>query len=177
MKKLSVLIALIGFSLYVCAQKGKKSDIPDFGKVEIADLEMKECDFDKKAEAVVLFETGELDFLYGSGAELKKRVRIKILTKEGAEQANIHLRYVSYKNDEDISGLEARAYNLDEAGNIKVTEVEKKLIYDKKINKRSSEKVFTFPEVKPGTIIEYKYKHNNIGLIDWYFQRSQPVYY
>jgi hypothetical protein len=177
MKKLSVLIALIGFSLYVCAQKGKKSDIPDFGKVEKADLEMKECDFDKKAEAVVLFETGELDFLYGSGAELKKRVRIKILTKEGAEQANIHLRYVSYKNDEDISGLEARAYNLDEAGNIKVTEVEKKLIYDKKINKRSSEKVFTFPEVKPGTIIEYKYKHNNIGLIDWYFQRSIPVKY
>jgi hypothetical protein len=141
MKKLSVLIALAGFSLFVCAQKGKKSDIPDFGKVEKSDLEMKECDFDKKAEAVVLFETGELDYLYGSGAELKKRVRIKILTKEGADQANIHLRYISYRNDEDITGLEARTYNLDDAGNIKVTELEKKLIYEKKVNKRYSEKV------------------------------------
>jgi hypothetical protein len=179
MKKLSILIALIGFSLCVCAQKGKNktADIPAFGKVEKADLEMKECDFDKKAEAVVLFETGDLDFLYGSGAELKRRVRIKILTQEGADQANIHLRYISYRNDEDITGLEAITYNLDEAGNIKVTELEKKLIYEKKVNKRYSEKVFTFPEVKPGTIIEYKYKHNNIGLIDWYFQRSIPVKY
>lgn len=177
MKKISVLFALIGFSLYACAQKGKKSDIPEFGKVEKADLEMKECDFDKKAEAVVLFETGDLDYLYLTGAELKKRVRIKILTQEGADHANIHLQYISYHNLQDITGLEGRTYNLDEAGNIKVTEVEKKLIYEKKINKHYSEKVFTFPEVKPGSIIEYKYKHNNIGLIKWYFQRSIPVKY
>jgi Domain of Unknown Function with PDB structure (DUF3857) len=179
MKKLSFVIVLMTFCLYLCAQKGKskQADIPAFGKVEKTDLEMKECDFDKKAEALVLFEVGELDYLNGSGAELKKRVRIKILTKEGADRANIHLRYISYRNEEDITGLEARTYNLDEAGNIKMTEVEKKLIYDKKINKRSSEKVFTFPEVKPGTIIEYKYKHTNIGLIDWYFQRSIPVKY
>jgi hypothetical protein len=50
-------------------------------------------------------------------------------------------------------------------------------VYEKKLNKRSSEKVFTFPAVKVGSIIEYKYKHVGMGLIDWYFQRSIPVKY
>ena len=51
----------------------------------------------------------------------------------------------------------------------------KKLVYEKKLNKHVSEEVFTFPEVKPGSVIEYKYTTSGADLTDWYFQRSIPV--
>ena len=79
---------------------------------------------------------------------------------------------------EDIRGLTAHTINQDAAGNIIVTKVEKDAIYRKKINKVFSEVIFTFPDVKPGSIIEYKYKDDASGLYalhNWYFQKSIPV--
>lgn len=159
------------------AQKNTDPNVPAFGNVTKADLEMKACEFDDKAEAMVLLDDGTIDFIYGRGMELTRRIRIKILNNNGLDQANIHLRYHSLAGDEDISGLEAQTYNLDAAGSVAVTKVDKKLIYEKKLNKKYSEKAFTFPDVKVGSIIEYKFKHENIGLINWYFQRSIPVRY
>jgi Domain of Unknown Function with PDB structure (DUF3857) len=178
MKRQVFLLPLFFLTFSLAAQKnkkGEKDNIPAFGKVEKADLEMKECDFDDKAEAMVLLDEGQLDYLAATGLELKRRVRIKILTDKGLEWANVHLSYLSDRNAQDINNIEAQTYNLDAAGNIVVTKVEKKLIYEKKLNKKYTEKVFTFPEVKVGSIIEYKFKHIRVGLIDWYFQRSIPV--
>lgn len=181
MKKMFSAAIVFLISLSIAAQKGKKSvtnnSIPEFGKVEKADLEMKQCDFDDKAEAMILVDDGQLDYIWGSGIEMKRTVRIKILSDKGLDWANVHLSYRSESNSQDITGLEAQTYNLDNNGNITVTKIEKKLIYEKKLNKKYSEKVFTFPEVKVGSIIEYKFKHSGIGLLDWYFQRSIPVKY
>jgi hypothetical protein len=174
MKRNLALLSLLFAALATFAQKNKKdnNDIPSFGKIEKADLEMKECDFDDKAEAMVLLEDGALEYLPGTGLEFKKRVRIKILNDKGLDWANVHLKYA---NSTDIGNIEAQTYNLDPAGNIVVTKLEKKLVYEKKLNKRYTEKVFTFPEVKVGSVIEYKFKHYRVGLVDWYFQRSIPV--
>lgn len=166
--------------LSAVAQKSKVTNpnLPPFGQVEKADLQMKECDFDDKAEALVLVDDGVLEFVYGSGLELKRRVRIKILNNKGLDWANVHLSYrLAQGGTQYISNIEAQTYNLDQAGNVVTSKVEKKLIYDKKLNKKYAEKVFTFPEAKVGSIIEYKYSYNGIGLIDWYFQRSIPVRY
>jgi len=88
--------------------KNKNEELPPFGKVEKADLEMKECDFDKKAEAVILIDDARLDEVMGSGVEMKKRVRIKILSTKGLEYADIHLPYISAKNEEDINASRLR---------------------------------------------------------------------
>ena len=168
---------IISFSIYGQKNKNKDSNIPAFGKVEKADLEMKECDFDKNAEAMVLFDKGQLDFILGSGIDLVRHIRIKVLNDKGKDRADIHLPYINWKNDEDIKDITAQVYNLDPSGNIVVTKLDKKQIFEKQINKRQAEKVFTFPDVKPGTVIEYKYKHTNIGMMNWYFQRSIPVKY
>ena len=48
-------------------------------------------------------------------------------------------------------------------------------IDNKEINKRSSEVVFSLPEVKVGSIIEYKYTVEGSGSNNWYFQKSIPV--
>jgi len=177
MRSLLLFTAILFFSIPGLAQKGKKANpnLPEFGNVDKADLQIKECSFDDKAEALVLLDEGNLDYV--NGLELKRRIRVKILSDKGLDWANVHLTYRSEKNDEDITGLEAQTYNLDESGNVIITKLEKKLIYEKKINKKFSEKVFTFPNVKVGSIIEYKFKHRGIGLIDWYFQRSIPVKY
>ncbi len=184
MKPLLLLIALCSLFSVVVAQK----DIPSFGKVDKADLEMKDCDFDKNAEAVVLFDVGEVycninmntssndpNFLK---TEFNRHVRIKILNNKGLDAANIKIRYISEKNLEDIRNLSAETINLDGAGNIIYTKVEKDAIFRKKINKRYSEVILTFPDVKAGSIIEYKFKDDAqwfYGVKNWYFQKAIPV--
>ncbi|MBO9201823.1 MULTISPECIES: DUF3857 domain-containing protein [Niastella] len=180
MNRILTLLACIAMPVSLLAQKG--SDVPAFGKVEKADLEMKECDFDAKAEAVVLFDIGELYCNIQSvtgDMELEHHVRIKILKDKGKDKADIHLPYYAYKNIESIRNLQAQTYNLDGAGNVVTTKVEKSLIYDKTIDKYHHEQVFTFPAVKAGSIIEYKWKQtwNGISLEEWYFQHDIPVKY
>lgn len=174
----AILLAII-FSASVSAQKNKNGDpnLPPFGTVDKADLQMKECEFDPKAEAMILVDDGVLEYVFGRGMELKRRIRIKILNSKGLDWADVKLTYHSFGNDEDISGLEAQTYNLDAGGNVVATKVDKKLFYEKKLNKRYTQKIFTFPEVKVGSVIEYKFKQSGIGLIDWYFQRSIPTRY
>lgn len=182
MKSILLLSALLVTYSVSFAQK----EIPAFGKVDKADLEMKDCDFDKNAEAVVLFDVGEVYCnlnLYGNESnflrtEFDRHVRIKILTSKGLDRANVKIRYFSEKNLEDIRNLFAQTINLDAAGNIIYSRVEKNAIFRKKINKRYSELIFTFPDVKPGSIIEYKFQDDADGLTgvkNWYFQSSIPV--
>ena len=178
MRKTLSLTALFLLSLTVFAQKDK--EIPGFGKVDKAELELKECDFDKNAEAVVLFDVAELSSIPNSvNTIFNRHVRIKILKDKGLSHADIRLPYYAFKNFEMIKHLSAQTYNLDEAGNIVVTKLEKKLIYDKKIDKRFSENVFTFPQVKAGSVLEYKYEmHSSISSVEldgWYFQEDIPV--
>ncbi len=170
---LFLLFALL--VIHIKAQKVKDTEIPPFGTVDKADLELTQCSFDPEAEAMILVEDGELAYIDGIGIVLEKRVRIKILKKEGLDRADIHLRYSTSDKDQSIRDVVAQTYNLDPSGKVVITKVDKKQIFDKSINKRVAEKVFTFPEVKVGSIIEYKYKHNGIGLINWYFQHSIPV--
>lgn len=179
MKRFTLLSACVLLSIFLQAQKSKDKDnnIPSFGKVEKAELEMKECDFDKNAEALILFEKGQSDFIIGEGINFERHVRIKILNEKGKNRADIHIPYYNWKNEEDIKDISAQVYNLDPSGNIVVTKIDKKQIFQKQINKRFAEKVFTFPDVKPGSVIEYKYKHTNADIVNWYFQRSIPVKY
>ncbi len=158
--------------------------LPGFGKVDMADLVMKECSFDKGAEAVVLFDVAEVYCFLDLNArnpittQFERHVRIKILNLKGLDQANIRIPYNSDINIEEIKNLTAQTFNLDAQGNIVISKLDKKMIFDKKINKRLSEMVFAFPDVRPGSIIEFKYKDeatNLYGLKRWYFQRSIPV--
>ena len=44
----------------LCTNVFAQKDIPAYGKVDKADLELKECAFDNAAEAMVLFDVGEV---------------------------------------------------------------------------------------------------------------------
>lgn len=179
------LLALFAFFMITLAASAQKG-LPGVGKVDKADLEMVDCDFDKGAEAVKLIDWGNIYYDRGTaGISLFKtifesRIRIKILKEKGLSQANVTIPYYSHNNDEIVRGLEAYTYNLDETGNVKTTEVKKSSIYSKKINANFSEMIIAFPDVKVGSIIEYKYRleRETMGNIkDWYFQDDIPTRY
>lgn len=175
-------LLLLSFSFLQGQTYNQKT--PDFGKVSKEDLQIKECSFDKSAEAYVIFDVCEMycSFFptasYPVTMELERHVRIKIVTTKGQNHADIRIPYYSRSGAEEIKNLTAQTYNIDGSGNVTLAKVEKGLVYEKKLDARFSEKVFTFPEVKPGSIIEYKYKLRSSwfnGLRNWYFQRSIPV--
>ncbi len=155
--------------------------VSGFGKVEKAELEMNTCSFEKNAGAMVIFDEAESFFRIDLNAlispvfqQTEYHVRIKIFNKSGFGQANIRIRY---RNDKTISikNLNAQTYNLDAGGNIVVTKVAKNTIYDKEISKRYSEKIFAFPDVKDGSVIEYKYILDGGSADRWLFQHTIPV--
>ena len=161
------------------AQKGQ----PGFGKVDKADLDMKECDFDKGADAVTLIDYGNTYYDRGTvgfstfKTIYERRTRIKILKEKGLSQADVEIPYYNHNNEERILKLNANTYNLDESGKLKTTEVKKSSIYSKKIDGNHAKMIIAFPEVKVGSIIEYSYsiERETIRLNNWFFQGRIPV--
>ena len=172
---------LFVLSINAVAQKG----LPSFGKVDIADLQMTDCDFDKGASAMVLIDWGKTYYDRGTVGYstfktiFEKRTRIKILKEKGISVADIRIPYYTRNNEEKIIKLNASTYNLDASGKLQVTEVKKSSIYSKRIDAAQSLMVIAFPEVKVGSIIEYSYsiERETIHINDWHFQRSIPVRY
>ncbi|HSU28485.1 MAG TPA: DUF3857 domain-containing protein, partial [Chitinophagaceae bacterium] len=183
-KLITVLVGLVS----VLAVHSQQKDPPtNFGKVTLDELKLKECDFEKTAGAMVLFDVAEA---YGSfnivqnqtnpvqlSSEVERHVRIKIFNEKGFRNADVHI--IFWNQDQEIKNLEAQTYNLDESGKIVITKLEKKLVYERKlVNKFISEQSFTFPDLRDGTVIEYKYKiwNKNFGIQNrWNFQGPIPV--
>ena len=164
-------------SFIIFAQK----ELPAFGKIDKEDLLLKECEFDKDAEAYKLLSYGDVKYTINGenwNIETERRVRIKILKDKGLDQANIKLRFYSKSGYEIIKFISALTYNIDNSGNIVTTKLEKSSIYTKQINNKISEISFTMPDVKIGSVIEYKYldvKKSVANLDDWYFQDDIPT--
>ena len=178
----NIVITAVACMLLIGASAQDK--LPPFGKIEKADLEMKVCDFDPDTEALYLFDVGEVQILENVNSfnlQTDRRVRIKILKEKGIKEANVKFKYISKDRLEDISNITGMVYNLDDAGNIITTKLDKSLIFDKKVSDRLSEISFAFPNVKVGTVVEYQYrsykKNNYIEIDDWYFQSEMAVKY
>ncbi|HUZ57586.1 MAG TPA: DUF3857 domain-containing protein [Hanamia sp.] len=177
MRKYGLTILLLFNSLLILAEKG----IPDYGKIDKSDLQLKECEFDKDAEAYNLLSYGDVRYTI-SGEDFniltERRERVKILKESGLDEANIKIKFYSESNYELINGISGITYNLDNSGNIVVSKLEKSSIYIKKIDNQYSEVFFSLPDVKVGSVIEYKYtdrKKSIANLDDWLFQDDIPT--
>jgi len=145
-----------------------------YGKVDIADLKMTSCDFEKDANAEVLFDKSSVHS--GSGLMMERHIRIKIFNDFGKKNANIRMAYrTEFLGSKGVGGIKAETINVDENGAIVITPVERGQIFTEKINHNVSAVVFTFPNVKAGSIIEYKY--DTYPPLTWYFQSSLPTRY
>lgn len=181
MKKLLLLAFACCPVLALHAQKDK--DLPAFGKIDKADLELKACEFDKDAEAIVMLETGEIEFQRGNhwifAMKIEKRVRLKIFKDKGIDRATIKLHYYSDDNYEKLLNVDAVTYNLEPGGKIRETKVDKKSMYREKVNSNVSALKFTFPDVKVGeSILEYRYtiiRESVTNIEPWIFQDRIPT--
>jgi hypothetical protein len=84
--------------------------IQPYGKVDQADLELKACDFEKDANAMVLFDYAAMDGK--SGMPMGHHTRIKIFNDFGKGAGNINLEYYGQNLNAGIADLKGETINL-----------------------------------------------------------------
>lgn len=176
MKKIFITVLLL-LSTMVFSQKR------ELGNVTIQELKEKVCPSDTSAAASILFSIGKtyFDFSEANGFELvtEKYAKIKIYKKEGYEYANQSMMYyVGGNGDERINVSKAATYNL-ENNKIEKTKLSSNGEFTEKVNKFWSRKKITLPNVKEGSIIEFKFEVRSkyIDIPSWQFQTDIPVVY
>ena len=159
MRNFKALLGLVIFFSFI------KIDAQNFelGKVSIAELKEKQHPKDTSAVAAVLFKNGKTSFDYslknGFVAITEVTMRIKIYKKEGSDWANFTLPYyVGYENynDDVVKFSNAATYNL-ENGSIVKTKLNSEGSFKKNVNEYWNEASITLPNVKVGSVIEFKY--------------------
>jgi hypothetical protein len=166
--RISLILAICLNSLLF----GAHAQTEPYGVIDTADLKMTSCDFEKDANAEVLFDKGVMNLDYGLNME--RHTRVKIFNGGGERNANIRLVYPNSFGQKIVSDLEAETFNL-ENGKIQITPIDKKQILTEKIDKDFSAIVFLLPNVRPGSVIEYKYQ--TLQSRFWNFQGTLPVRY
>lgn len=156
------------------------------GKVTIAELEEKVYAADTTAAAAILFNKARTFFSYdiknGFSINTETTFRIKIYKKEGLKWANYKLPYrIGYEklNDDRVDFLDGVTYNL-ENGNIVTTKLKSEGIFKTSVNKYWKEAAIAMPNVKVGSIIEFKYILKSEDIVefpDFNFQYEIPVNY
>ena len=176
-KFLSFLIVLLCM-FKVTAQEFK------LGKVSVAELEQKVHPKDSSAAAAILYRKGTARFEYdetqGFVVVTEVETRIKIYKKEGYDWANQKVWYYN-ENDfkEKVTFSDAVTYNL-VGGKIEKTKLKSDGVFDEVVNKFRAQKKITMPNVKEGSVLEFRYVlrcPSDRMIREWDFQTSIPVDY
>lgn len=181
MKKLiTISVACMLYCLNIAAQIPKT---PKFGKITQEELEIITCTIDSSASAVVLFDIGVSKMVYNQSKyefvlETQRHVRIKVLTKDGMDYADIAIpAYSDGGKRERITNIKAQTYNLED-GKIVTESISKKDIFEEKVTDKKSLKKFTLPKIKEGSVFEYSYSVESdftYNLESWDFQSKIPT--
>lgn len=180
-----ILFLLLITPCFLFAQSApiKWKDIP------LDDLKMTEYTMAPEASAVVLCDYGQMYFDINPNGQhlflfIERHVRIKILNKKGLKQASIKIPFHDIKcekfNKENNIMISARAYNLSKKGEIQSTRLKRKNILFKDSTNCYTIAEFTIPDVKVGSVFEYKYKIPTLEMIypkSWFFQTDIPIIY
>ncbi|RXR21360.1 DUF3857 domain-containing protein [Flavobacterium amnicola] len=173
---IGLLMALLCVQTY-----GQKQEL---GNVTIEELKERRNPNDTSAVATVLFEKGRTFFEYkqdnGFFVMTEVEVKLKIYKKEGYDYANKIISYYTGGNsDESVDFSKAITYNLVN-GNVEKTKLKSDGEFNQQKNKYWAERKISMPNVKEGSIIEYKYTIKSpysSSLPEWKFQRQIPVNY
>lgn len=180
MKKIKTLL---GFLILFSFVKINAQNF-ELGKVSIAELKENQHPLDTSAVAAILCKNGKTSFEYsrdnGFMAITEVTMRIKIYKKEGLDWANFTVPYyVGYENykDDVVTFSNGVTYNL-ENGAIVKAKLNSEGSFKKNVNEYWSEASITLPNVKVGSVIEFKYilkSENIVKFPVFYFQEKIPV--
>jgi hypothetical protein len=166
----TLLLLPISFNL-----EGQIKEIT-FGEIPKEDLVMAEYKADLSADAVILDNYVRVTMRSDDKIIVKvdRHIRIKIINTDGLDYANVEL---PYGNDEKIIGLRAASYNIEEGVTVR-NDVDKKSFYQEKTSRYRNTMRFSVPNVRVGSVIEYKYSlesHDYFTLYTLEFQHEIPV--
>lgn len=183
MKKLNILLILIVAANFVFAQDKFK-----FGTCPDELLQMKYYAKDSSAMALVIYENSDSYYsLNGTTGDFNIKteyvIRIKFFTQDGVDKySKAKIPFIESNdgmNSESIDGLVGYTYNL-ENGKAVRTKLSKEYIFTEDFNDNLKLLKFALPQVKIGSVIEYKYTKNSPFYFDpdhFTFQRDIPVKY
>ncbi|REG96324.1 DUF3857 domain-containing protein [Flavobacterium aquicola] len=156
----------------------------ELGKVSMDELEQKVHPKDSSAAAAILFKKGKTSFEYhrerGFTVISEVSMRIKIYKKEGYDWANFTVPYyVGYENynDDVVAFSNAVTYNVVN-GTIVKTKLNSEGTFKKNVNEYWNEATITLPNIKEGSVIEFKYilkTENIVKFPVFYFQERIPI--
>ncbi|TWO33380.1 DUF3857 domain-containing protein [Seonamhaeicola sediminis] len=153
-----------------------------FGKVSKEELKETVCSIDSTANAAFLykFRRTYYEYIKDEGFVLKTDIheRIKFYNQEGFDYATKQVRlYNGSGGEEKISNLKAYTYNI-EKGKVVSEKLSKDDIFKSEANKYSNSVKFTMPNIKPGSVIEFKYQINSpywSNVDEFIFQHDIPI--
>ncbi len=179
--KTNLLPFILFFSFFFFISNAQEFKL---GKVSIAELQEKSHPKDSSAVAAILFNKARTYFTYdikfGFSIVTENSFRIKIYKKEGLKWANHKLPYrIGYENynSDRAEFFDAVTYNI-ENNKIVKTNLKGEGVFKTTINKYWKEEAITMPNVKVGSIIEFKYvlkSENIVEFPDFIFQYNIPV--
>lgn len=174
--KNTVLIAILLIINIATAQDYR------FGKVSKEELEETTYNNDATVDAAILYRESKTYYNYVQDEGFKKFTevfeRVKIYNKNGFNWGTKieNLYNENNEREERILFLKAYTYNLEE-GKIIDEKLRKNGIFEEEKNKYWKRYKFTMPNLKEGSIIEYKYtiESPNIDLKEAAFQYKIPI--
>lgn len=154
-----------------------------FGKVSLDEFKTLATGKDSAAAAIKLFDIGDCRFEVSPNGNFiyvyERHIRYKILNKNGYDYANytVGLQVNSSTTKESLENMNGATYNL-ENGNIVTSKLNKDAKFTEEVNKNYTYKKFALPNVKEGSIIEFKYRIKSdfiFTLRGWSFQSNIPT--
>ncbi len=137
----------------------------DFGEVSEAELNLNSCVEQPDADVIIIFDKCSMRITHDFDLQINYHKRIKVLTEEGKEYANVKIRYW---NKDIINSIDAICISPDG----EEYELDSDNIFEEE-GEKSNTISFAIPGVEVGSIIEYEYRHWSdyvTRLEPWYFQ-------
>lgn len=173
------LILLIYTQITLKAQDFSK----EYGKIGQNEIDLKQLSNENTSGAVILFDIGKSYFVELNNTFeviFERTTRIKILSESGLKWANVEIPIYQEGNIyETVIDIEGITYNAEE-GKLNKTLLNSNESFNEKLNEHWVLKKFAMPNVKKGSIIEFKYKIKSqhiFNLRDWEFQSKIPTIY
>src|SRR6202012_2833162 len=113
--------------LPLCVAINVKGQTQNYGIIDTADLKLTACDFEKDANAMVLFDKTEIK-TEGYQTVIIRHRREKKVNNKGLDASNVSIAYFSRNYIESVKKIEAQTINL-ENGKIKFPAVNKEELY------------------------------------------------
>jgi hypothetical protein len=171
---LSVLFSFLSTS-FLLSQNPPAAPI-EWKKVPMEDLLMTSYEPDPGASALILCDYGFTSFNDDLHLIFDRHLRIKIFNENGYKLTTHSIGI--YDNLEYIDDIRGITYNINENGKILTTNLDDDDIIKEKLTGDFITHKFTMPGLKPGCIVDIKYRivTDHIAWVrDWTFQHSEPV--